>query len=142
MLRIMTPAGGRSILRTGIDVAVFLRTFRLAEICCCAIVPEHRRNLRMAIARMRSATRETIERGFTHHITEVFENDPHGFHTRVTGFGLVAAHDHGELHCTSRRITMMLDLKAAYHRLRLRKRWIFRTLIAGCDEGLHRRFAV
>jgi hypothetical protein len=133
------------VLRSGIDVDAFLRTNRLAEIGRFAIVPEKRRNILIAVALMREATRETVQRGFTHYITDVFENDPHspyGFHTRVMGFDPVATHDHGELHCRSRRITMILDLKAAYRRLRLRKGWIFRALTSDWDEGLHRRLAV
>lgn len=133
------------LLRPELDVDAFLRTNRLAEIGRFAIVPQHRGNLLIALTLMRAATRETVERGFTHYITDVFENDPHnpyGFHTRVMGFDPVATHDHGELHCASRRITMVLDLKAAYGRLRRRRGWIFRTLTADWDEGLHRRLAV
>jgi hypothetical protein len=133
------------VLRPGLDVEAFLRSNRLAEIGRFAIVPEHRRNLLIAMALMRAATRETVERGFTHYITDVFESDPHspyGFHTRVMGFDPVATHDHGELACASRRITLILDLKAAYQRLRRRKAWIFRALTADWDEALHRRFGV
>ncbi len=134
-----------TLLNKGIDVDRFLRTNRIAEIGRFAIVPRYRRNLLIAVALMRAATRETLERGFTHYITDVFENDPHspyGFHTRVMGFSPVATHEHGELHCASRRITLILDLKAAYHRLRLRKSWIFRSLTADWDERLHSRLAV
>ena len=133
------------MLRPGIDVDAFLRSHRLAEIGRFAIVPGHRRNLLLSVALMRAATRETVERDFTHYITDVFENDPHspyGFHTRVMGFDPVAVHERGELKCACRRITMILDLKAAYHRLRRRKGWIFRTLTADWDDCLHRRFAV
>jgi hypothetical protein len=133
------------VLRPGLDVDAFLRSNRLAEIGRFAIVPEHRRNLLIAMALMRAATRETVERGFTHYITDVFESDrhsPYGFHTRVMGFDPVATHDHGELACASRRITLVLDLKAAYQRLRQRKAWIFRALTADWDEALHRRFGV
>lgn len=138
-------AYGVRVLRPGIDVDSFLRTNRLAEIGRFAIVPQFRRNLLISVALMRAATRETVERGFTHFITDVFENDPHspyGFHTRVMGFDPVATHDQGELQCASRRITMILDLKAAYQRLRQRKGWIFRALTSDWDEGLHRRLAV
>lgn len=62
-----------------------------------------------------------------------------GFHTRVWGFSPVATHDHGELSCPSKRITLILDLKAAYQRLRARRSWIFRTLTADWDAGLHQR---
>ena len=133
------------VLRPGLDVDAFLRANRLAEIGRFAIIPVHRRNLLISVALMRAATRETVERGFTHYITDVFESDPHspyGFHTRVMGFDPVATHERGELNCASRRITLILDLKAAYQRLRRRKGWIFRALTADWDETLHRRFAV
>ncbi len=134
-----------TLLDKALDVDRFLANNRIAEIGRFAIVPRHRRNLLIAVALMRAATRETVERGFTHYITDVFENDPHspyGFHTRVMGFFPVATHDHGELHCRSRRITLILDLKAAYRQLKGRQNWIFRSLTADWDEGLHRRLAV
>jgi hypothetical protein len=134
-----------SVLDGGLDVDRFVATHRIAEIGRFAIVPRYRRNLLIAVALMRAATRETVERGFTHYITDVFENDPHspyGFHTRVMGFAPVATHDHGELNCRSRRITLILDLKAAYQHLRHRQSWIFRSLTADWDDGLHRRLAV
>ena len=137
-------AYGLRVLRPGIDVARFLRTSRLAEIGRFAIVPRLRRNLMISMALMRAVTRETLARGFTHYITDVFESDPHspyGFHTRAMGFDPVATHDHGELQCASRRITMILDLKAAYQRLRRRRGWIFRALTADWDEKLHQRLA-
>ena len=79
--------------------------------------------------------------------SDIFENDPHspwGLRTRVMGFAPVATHAHGELMWRSRRITLILDLKAAYQRLRLRLRnsWIFRSLTADWDERLHRRLAL
>lgn len=134
-----------TVLAEGIDVDRFLASNRIAEIGRFAIVPRHRRNLLIAVALMRAATRETVERGYTHYITDVFEDDPHspyGFHTRVMGFDPVATHEHGELHCRSRRVTMVLDLKAAYQRLKARKNWIFRSLTADWDERLHRRLAL
>jgi hypothetical protein len=123
-------------------VEKFLSQSRIAEIGRFAIITSHRRSLMLAVMLMRAATRETVERGFTHYITDVFESDPHspyGFHTRVMGFNPVATHDHGELTCNSRRITLILDLKAAYQRLRCGRNWIFRTLTSGWDEGMHLR---
>jgi len=133
-----------TLLDPRVDVDEFLQANRIAEIGRFAIIPAYRRNLLLAVALMRAAIRETIERGFTHYITDVFENDPHspyGFHTRVMGFSPVATHDDGELRCASRRITLICDLKAAYHRLRKRQSWIFRTLTADWDERLHRQLA-
>jgi ribosomal protein S18 acetylase RimI-like enzyme len=134
-----------TLLDRGIDVDRFLQSNRIAEIGRFAIAPRYRRNLLIAVALMRAATRETVERGFTHYITDVFEEDPHspyGFHTRVMGFAPVATHEHGELQCLSRRITMILDLKAAYRQLKTRNSWIFRTLTADWDEPTHRRLAL
>jgi hypothetical protein len=133
------------LLHPQLDVDRFLATNRIAEIGRFAIIPGQRRNLLLAVALMRAATHETLERGFTHYITDVFEGDPHspyGFHTRVMGFHPVATHDDGELDCARRRITLILDLKAAYQRLRRGRSWLFRTLTADWDEGLHRRLAV
>lgn len=133
-----------TLLDPDIDVDALLGETPIAEVGRFAIVPRLRRNPLIAVALMRAATRETLERGVTHYITDVFEDDPHsplGFHTRVLGFAPVATHDHGELNCRSRRITMVLDLKAAYHRLRDRRGWVFRTLTADWDEGLHGRLA-
>ena len=36
---------------------------------------------------------------------------------------------------------MILDLKAAYQRLRARRNWIFRYLTGGWAEALHQRLA-
>ncbi|AGA91605.1 hypothetical protein Thimo_2909 [Thioflavicoccus mobilis 8321] len=133
-----------TLLDPRVDVDRFLQTSRIAEIGRFAIVPAYRQNALLAVALMRAATRETVERGFTHYITDVFENDPHspyGFHTRVMGFAPVATHEDGELRCNSRRITLVLDLRAAYQRLRQRQSWIFRSLTADWDEGLHRQLA-
>jgi ribosomal protein S18 acetylase RimI-like enzyme len=134
-----------TLLNRELDVDRLLATNHIAEIGRFAICPRYRRNLLIAVALMRAATRETVERGFTHYITDVFEDDPHspyGFHTRVMGFAPVATHEHGELHCKSRRITLILDLKAAYNHLRRRQSWIFRSLTADWDERLHQRLAL
>ncbi len=93
---------------------------------------------------MRSATAETVARGYTHFVTDVFENDPHspfGFHTRVMGFLPVATHDFGELRCDSRRITLVLDLRAAYKRLKTRGNWLYRYVTAPWNEAQHRAMA-
>ena len=77
-------------------------------------------------------------------MTDVFEDDqhsPYGFHTRVMGFAPVATHDLGELQCKSRRITMVLDLKAAYRRLKQSGNWMYRYLTCEWSEQLHRLLA-
>jgi len=127
-----------------VDVEAFLRQHRIAEVGRFAVVPEHRGNMMLVAALMRAATEEMVTRGYTHVITDVFEDDPHsplGFHTRVMGFRQVATHDHGELNCKSRRITLLLDLAASYRRLKARGNWIYRYLTARWPDALHRRFA-
>jgi hypothetical protein len=57
------------------------------------------------------------------------------------GFEPVATHDRGELNCDSRRITLVLDLKSSYKRLKARGNWVFRYLTAGWPDALHRQFA-
>ena len=122
----------------------FIRRHRIAEIGRFAVLPIHRGQIMVAAALMREATAETVARGYTHFVTDVFEDDPHspyGFHTRVMGFFPVATHDVGELRCRSRRITMVLDLRAAYKRLQRRGNWLFRYLTGSWDDALHRQMA-
>ncbi len=129
----------------GLDVEAFIRNHRIAEIGRFAVVPEFRKYIVVVAALMRAASTDTVARGYTHYITDVFENDPHSpyeFHTRVMGFQQVATHEVGELRHEGRRITLVLDLKAAYNRLRVKGGWIFRFLTGGWDEQLHRRMHV
>jgi hypothetical protein len=58
------------------------------------------------------------------------------------GFFPVATHDVGELRCRSRRITLVLDLKAAYQRLQRNGNWLYRYLTEPWDRALHQRMAV
>jgi hypothetical protein len=135
---------GLRLVDPHVDVEQFLRQHRIAEVGRFAVVPEHRGNMMLVAALMRAATEEMVTRGCTHAITDVFEDDPHsplGFHTRVMGFRPVATHDHGELNCDSRRITLLLDLAAAYRRLKARGNWLYRYLTARWPDALHRRFA-
>lgn len=135
---------GLKMIDPAIDVEAFLAANRIAEIGRFAVMPHHRGSVMVAAALMRAATEEAVARGYTHFITDVFEDDPHspyGFHTRVIGFHPVATHDHGELNSASRRITLVLDLKAAYQRLRRSGNWIYRYLTGGWDAALHRRLA-
>jgi N-acyl amino acid synthase FeeM len=135
---------GLKLIDPRVDVEKFLRQHRIAEVGRFAVTAEHRGNVMLAAALMRAATQEMVARGYTHVITDVFEDDPHsplGFHTRVMGFRPVATHDHGELNCRSRRITLLLDLDATYRRLKARGNWIYRYLTARWPDALHRRFA-
>jgi ribosomal protein S18 acetylase RimI-like enzyme len=133
---------GFKVVAKDINLDEFIRNNLIAEIGRFAILPEFRRNVRVAATLMAAAARDTMERGFTHYITDVFEGErhsPYKFHSRVMGFQVVATHEKGELNCECRRITMLLDLRQTYLRLRLRNNWIFRTLTNGWDERLHDR---
>jgi ribosomal protein S18 acetylase RimI-like enzyme len=119
----------------------FIRRHRIAEIGRFAVLPAYRRQMIVAAALMRAATAETIARRFTHYVTDVFEDDPHSpyrFHTNVLGFLPVATHDIGEMRTSSRRITLVLDLKAAYWRLKRQKSsWVYRYFTETWDSALH-----
>lgn len=135
-------AYGFKVVAKGIDLDAFIRHNRIAEIGRFAILPEQRRNVRVAGSLMCAASRDTVDRGFTHYITDVFEGEQHSpyeFHTRVMGFQVVATHDTGELNCPCRRITLILDLKQAYLRLRATNNWAYRTLTHGWTDAMHER---
>lgn len=115
---------------------------RIAEVGRFAVVSKRRRQFLVATSLMRAAFSEIIGRGYSHLVTDVFEDDPHspyGFHTRVIGFKPIATHDVGELKSRSRRITLVLDMRAAYIRLRDRSRWLFQNLTMGWSERMHRK---
>jgi ribosomal protein S18 acetylase RimI-like enzyme len=134
---------GFKMTRPDIDLESFLRDNRIAEIGRFAVLPEYRRYIVIVGALMRAAVKETVERDFTHYITDVFEgeaNSPYDFHRRVMGFQTIATHDTGELNCPCRRITMLLDLKEAYLRLRKEGGWVFRFLTEDWSELHHRAF--
>lgn len=121
-----------------------IRRYRIAEIGRFAVLPSYRRQMIVAAALMRAAAAETIARRFTHYVTDVFEDDPHSpyrFHTNVMGFLPVATHDIGEMRTTSRRITLVLDLKAAYARLKQRESWVYRYFTETWDSALHQQMA-
>jgi hypothetical protein len=119
-----------------------LAASRIAEVGRFAVVAGMRGRFTVATSLMRAAFSEIIARGYTHLVTDVFEDDPHspyGFHTRVIGFKPIATHEIGELRSRSRRITLLLDMKAAYVRLRDHSRWLFQNLTLGWSERMHRK---
>ena len=137
-------AYGFRMLDPSIRVEDFVKRKGLAEIGRFAVLPHRRGQIMVAAALMRAATIEGLERGTTHLLTDVFEDDPHspyGFHTRVLGFRPVATHDIGELNSKSRRITLLLDLSACYKQLRARNHWFYRFWSTGLPERLHERLA-
>jgi hypothetical protein len=131
---------GFKLIDPALAVDDFIRRSRIAEIGRFAVLRRYRSRFMVAAALMRAAAAETVARGFTHYVTDVFEDDPHspyGFHTRIMGFFPVATHDVGELQCRSRRITLVLDIRAAYKRLKTRGTWIYRYFTSQWDEALH-----
>lgn len=134
-------AYGFKMTRSDFDLEQFLKNNRIAEIGRFAVLPEYRKFIVVVGALMRAAFRDTVERDYTHYITDVFEgeaNSPYEFHQRVMGFQTVATHDTGELNCPCRRITMLLDIKEAYERLRKEGGWVFRFLVEDWAEAHHR----
>lgn len=130
---------GLELVDKSIDVKAFLERNRIAEVGRFAVLPEYRGKIMVAAALMRACVTETVQRGFTHFITDVFEDDPntpHGFHKRVLGFQEVATHTHGELNCESRRITMLLDFKAAYASVVKKKGWLYKYIMSEWDETM------
>jgi hypothetical protein len=127
-------------LESGLDVEEFVKNNRIAEIGRFAVLPEYRRYIVVVAALMRAASQETVERDYSHYVTDIFEGEKHSpyeFHTRVMGFKPVATHDVGELNCPNRRITMVLDIREAYNRIKSKQKWIFRFLTKGWGEELH-----
>lgn len=135
---------GLEMLDRTLQVEEFIRSNRIAEVGRFAVKPQFRGQFMVAAALMRAATQAVVARGYTHLVTDVFEDDPHtpyGFHTRVIGFCPVATHEIGELHCRSRRITLVLDIGRAYERLKTRGHWLYRYLTSQWDEPSHLRLA-
>ncbi|MEM7051079.1 MAG: GNAT family N-acetyltransferase [Acidobacteriota bacterium] len=121
-----------------IDFDRVLEGRRFADIGRFMILPKYRRRIEVALQLMKVAVAETVERGYTHFITDVFESDPHcplDFHTRVLGFERIGTHRYGELDCSSVRIILVLDLARAYHRLARRRDRVFRQVVAGMQES-------
>jgi len=125
-----------------VDVDAFIKTHRIAEIGRFAVLPTHRKYAIVVAKLIGTASKETISLGFSHYITDIFEGEQHSpyqFHTRVMGFQPIATHDHGELNCPNRRITMVLDLASAYLRLRKTQGWLFRMLTEDWEPALHQK---
>jgi len=135
---------GLTPLAADLDVNSLLAGAKLAEIGRFAVLPELRASVLVSSALIRAAVRDVVARQCTLIVTDVFENERHsplGFHTRVVGFRPVATHETGELRHKGRRITLVLDLKEAYQRLKLRSNWFFRQLTRGWTQAMHRSLA-
>lgn len=107
---------------------------RVAEVGRFAVDGQRRARFVIAASLMRAVATAAVERGCTHLITDVLENDPRSpyrFHKRVLGFEVVATHDGGVSKSSSQRLTLMLDLAAAYQRMKPRNEWMCRYITDG-----------
>jgi hypothetical protein len=136
------PAEYGVTLEAGVDLAGLRRAGRFVDIGRFMIVPGYRRNIRVALRLMRAAILEVVGRGYTHFLTDVFEDDPHSplqFHTRVLGFERIGTHRYGELACASSRILLILDIARAYRRLKERDNKVWKELGEGVGELMEGR---
>ncbi|HEY9422557.1 MAG TPA: GNAT family N-acetyltransferase [Thermoanaerobaculia bacterium] len=128
------PAEYGVTLEPHVDLDGLKRQGRFVDIGRFMIVPAYRRNIRVVMRLMRAAIVEVVRRGYTHFLTDVFEEDPHSplqFHTRVLGFERIGTHRYGELACASSRILLILDIARAYHRLKAQDNKIWKELGEG-----------
>jgi hypothetical protein len=138
------PAELGVTLNQGIDLAKMAQECRMVEIGRFMILPQYRKNIRVALRLMRASIKEVVERGYTHFLTDVFENDPHSplhFHTKILGFERIGSHIKGELNCSSTRIILTLDILKAYQRLKIGKNKIYQEVTEGIRELLDERLA-
>lgn len=127
-----------------LNIDEFISINRIAEIGRFAVMPEFRTKITTAAALIRIAIRDAIERGYSHYITDIFEDEEHNpylFHTRILGFTPVATHASGELAALNRRITFILNIKACYQRLKKNGNWIYRYLTEGWEPKLHEKLS-
>lgn len=140
------PAEYGVTLEPHVDLDGLKRYGRFVDIGRFMIVPAYRRNIRVVMRLMRAAIIEVVGRGYTHFLTDVFEEDPHSplhFHTRVLGFERIGTHRYGELACASSRILLILDIARAYHRLKAQDNKIWKELGEGVRDVMEeRRLAV
>ncbi len=138
------PPGYDVRLREGIDWVAIAKRARIVEVGRFMIVPRWRTRPRVVLRLMNAATREVVERGYTHLLTDVFEGDPHSpyeFHTRVLGFQQIGTHTHGEMKTSCRRIILALDIQEAFLRMRARGGRMFAEFTAGYRHLLEERVA-
>lgn len=136
------PAEYGVTLEPEVDLEGLKRGGRFVDIGRFMIVPRYRRNIRVVMKLMRAAIVEVVGRGYTHFLTDVFENDPHSplrFHTQVLGFERIGTHRHGELACASARIILILDIARAYQRLKKRENKVWKELGEGVRDVLETR---
>ena len=136
------PAEYGVTLEAGVDLEKLKRHGRFVDIGRFMILPRYRRNIRVVMKLMRGAIVEVVQRGYTHFVTDVFENDPHSplrFHTQVLGFERIGTHRYGELACASARIILILDIARAYQRLKKRENKVFKEVGEGLRDRMEGR---
>jgi hypothetical protein len=119
-------------LNEDVDLEKMAKECRFVEVGRFMILPVYRRNFRVALRLMRIATKEVVERDYTHFITDVYENETHSpfrFHTKVLGFEVIGKHLYGELKCNCTRLILTLDILKAYKRLKRRRHVIYQNLL-------------
>ncbi len=129
----------------GISVEELKNAGKYVEIGRFMILEEFRKNPRVALRLMRSATAEVIERDYTHFITDVFEGEKHSplnFHTRVLGFEVIGKHLFGDLNCSSTRIILTLDILTLYIRIKDSRSRIYHELTDGFKGIIDRKAAM
>lgn len=132
-------------LLPGIDIERMKQDGRYVEIGRFMIKSDFRKNPRIALRLMRTATREVLERDYTHFITDVFEGEPNSplnFHTRVLGFEVIGKHLFGDLNCSSTRIILTLDILKVYRRIRNNRSRVYSELTEGMRGILDKKLAV
>ncbi len=121
------------------DLARLQASGRFVEIGRLMIAPRFRSRTAVVLALMRAALAEVVERGYTHLLTVVFEDDPHSpyhFHTRVLGFERIGTHRRGELASASRRIILTLDIARSYLRMRPARARLLKQLTSGFEDRI------
>ena len=129
----------------GIDPVVMARMGRFVEIGRFMILPEARRDVRIALGLIRRAGREVVERDYTHFITDVFEGEPNSpftFHTRILGFEVIGRHVHGELACACTRIILVLNILKAYQKFRQSPSHVYASITRGFRKLMDRKLAL
>lgn len=136
------PAEYGVTLEPSVDLDALKKQGRFVDIGRFMIVPRYRRNIRVVLKLMRAALIEVVARGYTHFLTDVFEDDPHSplrFHTQVLGFERIGTHRHGELACASSRIILILDIARAYQSLKKRENRVFKEVGDGVRDMMDAR---
>lgn len=136
------PESSRVSFAPGIDIETIKAAGRYVEIGRFMILPQYRKQYRVALRLMRAATAEVVERDYSHFITDVFEGEEHSplnFHTRVLGFEVIGSHLFGELNCSSTRIILTLDILKLYNRVKDSKSRIYQELTDGLCGMVERK---